>query len=190
MEKKRYLKDIVSVNKGNRMFNPVSSTMHISTKNPICLTKFNIQNNTSKIYNEYMCNHTSSNYKEYLFIPPIGLLSQDIVNIYNIETIDNLDNWMDNNLKTSNIFTIDRILNCWIRVNYDTLINYNNYLEKIINKIVNEFYFDRIKNMEEKELNKEIKYFIDYWINKNNENEYSLLIISDFIHYLQKKSNK
>ena len=187
MNNKRILKnEIINVKSNEQIFHPITSNW-ISTKklNPICLTKFNLQ--TQKyIYNDYTCNKSinTNNYKNYLYIPPIGLSSEDLLKIYNINSIDELKNWITENIKEGNLITINRVFNCWIRVNYDTLKNYNNFLEKILSLIVSNFYQHLEKN---NNLNKDIKYFIDYWVNKNSGDEYYLNLLDDFLVYMKKK---
>ena len=61
-----------------------------------------------------------------MYIPPIGITAQDILNIYKINSIDDI---IALKIQTNNVH-FNRILNCWIRVNFDTLQIYNKMLEK------------------------------------------------------------
>ena len=83
--------------------------------------------------------------------------------------------------------TINRVINCWIRVNFETLKNYNNYLEKINWKII-EFNYHSYIEANESNIKKEIKSFIDYWINKHSLDEFNLNLLKDLIQYLYKKN--
>jgi hypothetical protein len=141
---------------------------------------------------------------------PIGIFSADILTIYEIDSIDSLYMWIDNNLIRNNIKydnnlytpselllqnnsqqynlnTINRVLKCWLKINFDILKTYNNFLEKIINKIINIILKPRIIE-QILNLNKETKDFINYWIEKNKSNEklnYDLL--NEYLIYLDKK---
>jgi hypothetical protein len=159
--------------------------------NPMCLTKFNIDNEKKLNFkSNYKCKTDVDNYKKFLFIPPIGLTSDSLLQIYNIESIDSLQSWVKDNLDSLTYFTINRIINCWIRTNFDTLRMYNNFLEKIYILLINKF---KIGNIYEKiqsgkiDINKEIKDFIDYWIGKKEISEFNFDLYGDLINYLQKK---
>ena len=110
--------------------------------NPLCLTKFQMdKNNNLNILSTYKCKNNVNNYKKNLYIPVIGFESIDLLNMYSIQSIDSLHNFVDENLQKINFITINRIINSWIRVNFETLQNYNNYLEKIFSKLSHFFIF-------------------------------------------------
>ncbi len=158
----------------------------INTTNPLCITKFQMDNKKNlTILNEYKCKSNLNNYKKNLYIPPIGLESSDLLNIYSIDSIDSLYEWISDNLQKSKYITVNRIINCWIRVNFDTLKNYNNYLEKICLKILEFNSKEQFKDNEIK-IRKEVKDFVDYWINKHSASEFNLELIEDLRHYLAK----
>ena len=186
-------KEIVNVQPNTQLLHPLSSQWINMTNEdkPICLTKFQIQNKETKIFNYDTCILKENNYKNYLYLPPIGLSSNDILEIYNISSIDRLLDYIKENMNDDNYLSINRLLNSWIRVNFETLKNYNNFLEKICIKIVTKYYNHNIENIIKKnkdfDINKEIKKFIDYWINKHDSNEFKLELIDDFIDYLLKK---
>ena len=186
-------KEIVNVQPNTQLLHPLSSQWINMTNEdkPICLTKFQIQNKETKIFNYDTCTLKENNYKNYLYLPPIGLSSNDILEIYNISSIDRLLDYIKENMNDDNYLSINRLLNSWIRVNFETLKNYNNFLEKICIKIVTKYYNHNIENIIKKnkdfDINKEIKKFIDYWINKHDSNEFKLELIDDFIDYLLKK---
>jgi len=162
-----------------------------SNINPICLTKFNIDNQNNLSYKlNYKCKTDVDNYKKYLYIPPLGLSSESLLKIYNINSIDGLSSWVIDNLNKLNYFTINRVINCWIKTNFDTLKTYNNFLEKIYLLIFDKFKNEKIYKKTEKgdiDINKEIKNFIDYWIAKKKPTEFNFDLYGDFIIYLQKK---
>lgn len=181
-------KEIITLQPNSRIYHPINLELIKNTDsiNPICLTKFQMdKNNNLNILNKYKCINKTNNYKKNLYVPVIGLGSSDLLNIYSINSIDSLDEFITNNLNILPHKTIERILNCWIRVNYDILKNYNNYLEKFCWHFVEFNYKINIKN--ESIIKKEIKNFIDYWINKHSLDEFNLNLINDIIDYLKKK---
>ena len=187
-------KEITNINPDNQTLHPISSQW-INTKNlvnPICLTKFQILNNETKIISTYKCKTDTNDYKSFLFLPPIGLTSDDIIKIYNLESIDRLYNWLSENIDDVssvsygrvNYLTIVRVVNCWIRVNFETLKNYNNFLVKIMSKL---FRFNFGDNINIPDIDKEIRDYIEYWMNKNSGTEFKLNLIDDFYSYVIKK---
>ena len=73
-----------------------------------------------RIVNEY------NNYKKHIikssndsvnkYVSPILLNAQDILELYGINNIDDLEIWIKKNLDIINFFTVNRVLNSWIRV--------------------------------------------------------------------------
>lgn len=192
MNNKRFIKnytggEIITVPANNELMHPLSSQWIKTDKlvNPICLTKFQIENNETQIGNSYPCKQNIDNYKSYLFIPPIGLLSTDLLKIFDVESIDKLHSWIKNNIEEKYV-TACRLVNCWVRVNYDTLKDYNNILVKLIN-ILFKYYFGDMKIDYNEKFDKEIKDYIDYWLNKNKNTDIKLTIVEDFMNFYIKK---
>ena len=165
-----------------------------STLNWVNIIKSQINKNAPFPIKNY--NYTVSNNENTLHaIPfqPLGILSSDILQMYQINSIDNLLEYIDTNIKSENILTINRIVNCWIYTNYNVLKQHNNVLEKIYKKIIYEyiknFNIDMEREIERKNINinKEIKDYIDSWINKKNTTTFSLNLLTDFINYFIKK---
>ena len=184
-------KEIISLQPNTTSLHPTALLWVQNTNpvNPLCITKFQIDKKKNlTMLNEYKCKSGLNNYKKYLYIPPIGLDSSDLLNIYSIESIDSLFEMISQKLQEFKYPTINRIINCWIRVNFDTLKNYNNYLEKICLKILEFNSKEQFINNESK-IKKEVKDFIDYWINKHTIDEFNLNLIEDLRLYLLKKIN-
>lgn len=180
-------KDIYNLPPKTESLHPLNLKMiYNDSINPICLTKFQIDKNKNvNILNTYKCKNNVNNYKKNLFIPVIGLDSSDFLKIYSVETIDSLYDFVNQNLNKLTLITINRVINCWIRVNFETLKNYNNYLEKIYWIIIE---FNEYNEKNEKIIKNEIKNFIDYWINKHTLDEFNLNLFDDLIGYLIKKN--
>lgn len=174
----------------NKM-HPVTLNWMLKDQIPMCITKPHFGNNNNLlIYKDYKCNVSNDVYKNILHIPPIGFTSNDILHIYNIDSIDSLLLYIENNIVDGNIININRIVNCWIRVNYDSIKIYNNFLENIYKQLVDKYLNidnkNKIKN-DNINIDKEIKDYIDYWTNKNNSIDFKLNLLEDFIFYFIKK---
>jgi hypothetical protein len=183
--------DIITVKANTETLHPLTCNW-INTKQDktnICLTKYKYEDNHFQFYDQNKCKTNTDNYKNYLFIPPVGISSNMILQIYDINSIDSLIHWIDINIDMYSINTINRILNCWIINNINLLKDHNNILEDIYNKLLlkfgNKLIISKINN-NIIDLNKETKYFIDYWINKIN-NEFYLNLLEDYFNYIEKK---
>jgi len=182
-------KEIYNLPPSTKMFHPLNLSLiyNPDTTNPLCLTKFQMdKNNNLNILSKYKCNNNVNSYKKNLYIPVIGLESIDLLNMYSIQSIDSLNIFIEENNDKINFITMNRIINSWIRVNFETLKNYNSYLEKIFFKL---FENDKAFNdTNETSIKKEIKYFIDYWITKHSVDEFNFNLFDDLIKYLYKKN--
>ena len=110
----------------------------------------------------------SINYSEILYI-------YDIININDISKMD-----------LTRIPIINIILNCWIKINFDKLIDNKAYLYKIyINIIKINNLFDNIKNIDDI-----VKEYIDYWIDnfKIDDMIIKIQLLDDLILYIKKKN--
>lgn len=172
---------IMNVEPNANFLHPITLEMGINNTNaPICLTKlFLDKNNNMQRFNKYKCVTNHDEYKNILYIPPIGYNSSDIIRMYEIDTIDNLNNFINENLMDE--ILINRILNCWIKSNFDILIKHNNILNEIYNKIIHKYYSDIIKKF-----NLDKSNFINEWFSQHHKTEFHLDLLSDYISYIKK----
>jgi hypothetical protein len=183
-------KEIITVKANTQLLHPLTCNLINTTidKHDICLTKYDYNNDNFNFVKNY---HTCKNnkYTEYLYIPPVGISSDVILKLYDINTIDSLYNWINDNINTTNIFTINRILNCWIINNITILKEHNAFLQNIYNKVIfkyaNKSIISKINN-NIINLSNETPKFIDYWINKINA-DFKFNLLNDYNIYLQKK---
>jgi hypothetical protein len=187
-EKKQFLnisQEIAQIPKNTYTMEPILVRLTDKVPNPICLTKTKFDDNNIKFYNNYKCNTNTDNYKKSLYVPPIGIVSGDILRMYNIDNIDSLNNYINDMIESgSNYHSMNRILNCWIRNNFD-LIKNNSFLEKIYYKILS-IYLDS-KIIKKINLEKEIKEFINKWISKKSADEFNFDLYEDLYSYLSNK---
>lgn len=173
-------KDIATVPINKKIQHPVSLKI-IDTNgflNPICLTKMYISNNKLNDYGNYICNGENK-YKENIQLPPIAFNSSDLLEIYNINTIDSLKEWIDNIIQSYeflsyNIYTIIRIISCWITENSDTLSNYKKPLQYICYEILKQYSLD--KEVKQENINDTINKWIDNYKNGDDIDLLQILI--------------
>lgn len=201
--KKRLIKkdDIVNLKPNTQMLHPISTIwMDNANKNPLCLTKFKVtddKNISQFTYKNYKCINNLDNYNKYMYLPPIGINSSELLKIYEIkDSIDSLNNWIKTNGKI-NYFTMNRILNAWLKNNFDTLKSYNNVLVKMYLELLLIYLdYDIIKKIkdddtyESKNINKDIDNYIDYWFEKKNPNDFEFDLLNDMIEHITLKYNK
>lgn len=194
---KRFIKKDISLIPPNMKneIHPISLNF-IKNEENTCISKFHYDNEKFNNTSKYNCKNKdikyNDAYKEVMYVPPIGISAADILQIYNIDSIDDLSNWISQNILEYNFFTLNRILNSWIRVYFDIIKKHNNHLEKIcLSVMTKDFFVEKINNMKKKitDMPNEIKNFIDYWVNKNNQNEFKLNLLEDFLYFLNKKYN-
>lgn len=164
-------KDISTVKPDKTIIHPITlNTINTSGFiNPVCLTKMYISNNKLNEFDNYICNGENK-YKEYIQLPPISLNSQDLLEIYNINNIENLKDWVENNLTTYNEITLSRVLTCWITNNVDTLKLYRKYFHEIFFNIFYQHSNIRKHLRYEDDIKKYINEWIDnYKIDQDND---------------------
>jgi hypothetical protein len=191
---KRFIKDesykgsdeISNIPANSRVMEPLFLKLTNFVPNQTCLTKLDLNNNKNlTYYNNYKCVSNVNDYKKYLYIPPIGISSNSLLKIYDIDSIDELtllyDTYSDG---TINYITFNRILNCWIKNNVDFLKN-NNFLEKIYYKLLSTFLNPKI--ISNINLEKEIKEYINKLLINKSYDKFDFDLLDDMINFLSKK---
>jgi hypothetical protein len=177
--------EISNIPANTRTIEPILVRITKKIPNPTCLTKANLNDNNIQFYNNYKCTTNANDYKKYLYVPPIGISSDNILKIYDIDSIDSLNLLVSNMIEEGkNIYTINRILNCWIRNNFN-LINNNKFLEKIYYKLLTIELDSKI--VDKIDLEKEIKKFINNWVSKKKSDDFELNLFEDLYFSLNNK---
>ena len=156
--------------KNNKVIHPITLKLIDTDNKPLCLTKFNYKNNKIEFINNYNCSQTTDKYKDYLLIPPIGLSYYDLLNIYGINSIEQLIESIDKllNLKPQiRIYTIDRIIICWIKTNFNHFISQLKYIANIIFMIFNKISSFEIKETFKDTTIKELTANLEKWYRDN-----------------------
>jgi hypothetical protein len=167
------------IKKGEKIINPLTLTIiPNTTENNVVLTQFFYDKNEntfkySKLEEKKDSVHrtTSANVE----VPNLSLPLNDILNMYDIDTYDELIYVIKQLIyenKPKN--TVYRLINMYTRVTFDILKKNNNTLIKIF-KII----FDNYKINDEK-----ANAFLNKWFNKNNKDDFELNIALDFKNFL------
>jgi hypothetical protein len=118
----------------------------------------------------------SRNDKDNMQYPDLSLPMTDYLNIYNIDNYDELITSLKNMINKDVLEdTIFRIVNIYVRIEFNELKKINNTLIKIF-KII----FKNKKVEDDEFINK----FIKKWFEKNNKDDFRLNICNDFKNYL------
>jgi hypothetical protein len=135
-----------------------------------------------KIKKYYLENNILKNNK---VITTDVILKYDILlNIYKIMSLDNLIVLINNEIQNDvNYYTINRILNAWIRFNFKDLIKHHDILFNIYSKIFNHYFDQKIDNLI-------FKKYLKKWFEIKNENYFILNLGEDFKNFLTKKYDK
>jgi hypothetical protein len=142
------------------------------------LTKDYILNN--KIKNDKPINNNKFNLKiddrKYMLFPSVILSSESILQLYKIESVDDMIETVNNFIKNNkNFYTINRILNVFIKNNLDDLKKNHGIIYKIIIDLIDNYY-PEFKNNEKKILE-----YIKIWFKNKNENDFDFDLFNNII---------
>ena len=148
-------------------------------------TKYFFENNKIEnnkiVYNKIENNKNSNeDMHKYMLYPHTIISYFEILNIYNINSFDDLFNTLKNIIEDTNNFSfINRIINIWIKNNFEDLKRKNKILIILYNYVLDHFYPNN--NISEKLLEK----YINNWFNNNEVDNFTLNLCKEIL----KKSN-
>ncbi len=171
----RILKDnSIEIKPGEFELNPLTLMItKNTTKKNIYFSKFHFNND--KLSTTTFDKKIKLSNNEFMPTPSILIQSNDFLKIYDIYNINDLIDYINNNI--DNIFNSNnRIINCFIRSNYKDLSKNN--------KILSNIYLKLFKNYK---INIEELYsFINSWFKNNNPKSFYLDLGNDLQNYLTK----
>ena len=105
--------------------------------------------------------------QNYMAVPYLNLNMEQMLSIYKIDSIDSMIKWIDDNINTISLKTINRILMVWIRLNFNELKENNRILTSIYKKMDKKYY--------KKDYNNDnLQNKINDWFKKNNPDNFHL----------------
>jgi len=117
---------------------------------------------------------------KYMLYPSTVIIYNEILNLYNIISYDDLfDKVKELTTEDTPYHTINRIINCWIRLNYKDLKKNNKILINIYLFILNHYY----PNIEIDKDN--LIDLINKWFISNKESTFNLDLGNDIMQYLK-----
>ena len=154
-------------------------------------TQFFIKNSNLKeslnIENKQLIK-SSRTYSQSMEIPDLSLPLTDILNIYDIDTYDELIDLIKKLLfDDTSEYTIYRLVNIYTRIYYDDLKKTNNSLIKIFKLIFNSDATNHSQISNYKIDDNKLSSFINKWFRKNNKDNFNLNICEDVKNFLSNK---
>jgi hypothetical protein len=123
---------------------------------------------------------TSLERQKFMALPYLNLDLDIMLSIYKIDTIDSLIEWVSNMIKEDKPFRyVNRIVNIWIKSNYDSLVKKNIILNTVYAKI-NENYWKK-KNTDR------MSEIIKTWFKTKNIDDFNFDLGTDLLDELDKK---
>jgi hypothetical protein len=111
-------------------------------------------------------NLTEKDIQSFMALPYLNLNIEHMLSIYKIESIDSMVKWIDECINLNKQFNyINRILNIWIRFNFEELTKNNKILVSIYKKLNNKYYNISLNNIEEK---------INEWFSKTKYDDFNV----------------
>ena len=154
-------------------------------------TQFFIKNSNLKeslnIENKQLIK-SSRTYSQSMEILDLSLPLTDILNIYDIDTYDELIDLIKKLLfDDTSEYTIYRLVNIYTRIYYDDLKKTNNSLIKIFKLIFNSDATNHSQISNYKIDDNKLSSFINKWFRKNNKDNFNLNICEDVKNFLSNK---
>jgi hypothetical protein len=178
-------KENIKIEPNEIFLNPLTLKIEENQKNePIYLTSFHF-NKENKLINYEK--ETPKNYiddNKFMLTPPLLIHSNELLKIYNINDINNLIKFIDYNIETKLFDSLNRIINCWIRENFNELVKNNKILIPLYLKLFRKFNSFKV---DDKIINKDIELFMIKWFKKKNSIEFKINLGMDLIKYLSNK---
>jgi hypothetical protein len=170
----RKLKSLTNpIKEGKSAIHPITLDLIINDNDyKIVPTQFFINDIDQINYNDiYKKQESKRTISDNMAIPDLSLPSTDILNVYNIDSYDELIQVIKNIKQEETLF---RIVSLYTRIFYDDLKKSNNSLIKIFNIV-----FEDKNNNSDK-----IKKFLKTWFDKNNKDKFDLNICKDYKNFL------
>jgi len=127
-------------------------------------------------------------YSQLMEIPDLSLPLTDILNIYDIDTYDELIDLIKKLLfNNTSEYTIFRLVNTYTRIYYDDLKKTNNSLIKMFKLIFNNEATSHSEISNYKINDDKLSSFINKWFRKNNKDNFNLNICEDIKNFLSNR---
>jgi len=182
-DNRKIKKYILKVKKNDIELNPlILKLYHNNTDDDIYITTYFFDKNNELRYDTKEKINDNYDEKTFMLTPTLLLQSSELLKIYDVKDINEFIKF---NLENNYFSFINRILNCWIRENFNDLKKNNNILISIYYKIFNKF-FTNI-NINKKLFEKECNIFFYKWFKNKNSEIFNINLCNDLEKYLSNK---
>jgi hypothetical protein len=184
-DNRKIKKYIIKLKKDEIKFNPLTLDYNMNENedgDDIYITRYFFDKNKEFRYDTLEKINDNYDEKKFMLTPSLLIPTSELLKIYNVTDIKE---FIISNLDNNNFSHINRILNCWIRENFNDLKKNNNILIDIYYKLFSIF-FKNI-DIEKKVFIKEFKHFLDRWFMKKTINTFNINLGNDFEKYLSNK---
>lgn len=179
------------VEPGEKYLHPITLFIVDNLNNETtCASKFHLDKKTNENKYHKKCIPkeiiSNNNLKKFMALPYLNLGLEQLLGFYDIVSIDNLVKWIDEQISENKTYPYtNRMINTWIKVNHETLIDNNELLVDIYIKIVKKYF--KIRKVSDSLLEKEIRFFISKWLKDTPNDDFKFNLGNDLNKYLSKK---
>jgi len=177
------------VKAGNYFIHPITLLQIKDNQNKICPVKPYSQDNKLRYHDKCSSKDEAkiSDIVKFMSIPYLNLNSYELINIYKINNVDDLIKFITKSIDINKPFRhMNRILNAWIKQNYNDLKHNNNILKDIYFKLYQKYWRKDLK-IKDSKIIEEISKFVKYWINKKSPEDFYFNLAENLKKFLYKK---
>lgn len=172
------------VKEGDKFLHPITLQIKTnSSKGNKCPTELYLGDMKYYEYTECNLKHDkikSNEIQKFMALPYLNLNLDIMLSIYKIDTVDSLIQWINNMIEEDKPFRyVNRIINIWIKSNYDNLLKNNKVLVDVY-LTINKHYW--------KKKNIEISDFLKKWFKIKEYDDFNHDLGIDLLHELNKKN--
>ena len=164
------------VDKGEIFLHPITLAMiHNDSKDKkYCASEFHYNNNKPR-YGTICDDKTKIDIRKFMALPYVNLNIDQMLKIFKINDIDSLLSWVDIQIENELPFQyINRIINIWIRQNYDLLKKNNDILVSL--------YLRQFSELSDNE----IKTFLKKWFKTKKQDDFTFNLGLDMYNNFHK----
>ena len=166
--------------KGDLFLHPLTLNLIKVKDDNIVPSELNYIDNRPNLSIKKDVNYSNEEIQKFMTLPYLNLNNNALVYFYEIETIDQLNSFID--VKINSNYPINnllRIVNIWIKHNFNDLIKYNNYIYNIFKKINDKYW-----KIEHKKEN--VIIYFNKWINNKNIDDFQFDFFEDLLIFIKK----
>jgi len=162
------------VDTNNFTFHPITlNLIKNNLPNKICSSELHFINGDIKYTKSCSSDNkiSSNDIQKFMALPYLNLSSEQMLSIYKIDTIDNMINWIKDKIQDDMPFQyVNRIINIWIKYNYNDFVKNNSTLVNLYNILNSKYWFLELSNLDK---------YIVRWFKNKDYNDFSFNLGGD-----------